>query len=142
MKTRTLLLLAIGCGFVILAAGVVQLLRIAGQDDPPTAAVVGQAVVVGDMTITVDGFTEDGASAVVPIEIGGVDDDDGADAFRLVVPGAALRADPGGAGACGATTVEVAPCELTFDLGSAEGSTRVLLYRRGDQQVRWDLTPP
>jgi len=38
MRTRTgkapVLLLAVGCGLVILAAGVVQLLRIAAQDDP------------------------------------------------------------------------------------------------------------
>jgi hypothetical protein len=137
-----LLLLAIGCGFVILAAGVVQLLRIAGQDDPPTAAVVGRPVEIGDMTITVDGLTEDDASAVVAVELGGVADDDGAGAFRLVVPGAALEADPDGTEACGATTTETVPCTLTFDLGSADGSSRVLLYRRGDEQVRWELTPP
>ena len=107
MKTRTLLLLAIGCGFVILAAGV--FLLFAGQDDPPPPAVVGQPVEIGDMTITVDGLTEEGAApAVVAVELGGVDDDDGADAFRLVVPGAALRADPGGPDACVATTVETA----------------------------------
>ena len=142
MKTRTLLLLAIGCGFVILAAGVVQLLRLAGQDDPPTAAAVGQPVEIGDWTITVDGLIEEGASAVVAVELGGVDDEDGADAFRLVVPGAALRADPDGPDACVATTVETARCTLTFDLGSADGSSRVLLYRRGDEQARWELTPP
>jgi hypothetical protein len=142
VKTRTLLLLAIGCGFLILAAGVVQLLRIAGQDDPPTAAVVGRAVEIGDMTITVDGLAETGDTAGVAIHIGGVIDDGGADAFRLVVPGAALRADRGAPDACGSTTVETASCTLTFDLTSADGSSRVLLYRRGDEQVRWELTPP
>ena len=96
MKTRTLLLLAIGCGFVILAAGTFLLFGLASQDDPPPPAAVGQAVEIGDMTITVEGLTEDGGSATVAVEIGGVDDDDGAEAFRLVVPGAALRADPAG----------------------------------------------
>jgi len=142
VRTRTLLLLAIGCGFVILAAGVVQLLRIAGQDDPPRAAAVGQSVEVGDMTIIVGSLTEDGTTAEVSVEIGGVDDEDGGADFNLVVPGAALSAEPAAAGACGATTVELAPCTLTFDLGSAEGTSRVLLYRRGDEQARWELTPP
>ena len=93
MRTRTLLLLAIGCGTAILAAGVVQLLRVAGQDDPPTASAVGEPVRVGDMTITVVEHTEDDDRARVVVDLGGVDDPDGADGFRLVVPGAALTAD-------------------------------------------------
>ena len=77
------------------------------------------------------------------VEIGGVDDDDGADAFRLVVPGDALRGRPGGAGRLRRDDRRDAlACTLTFDLGSADGSSRVLLYRRGDEQVRWELTPP
>ena len=136
-----MLLLAIGCGFVILAAGVVQLLRIAGQDDPPTAAAVGQPVEIGDMTITVEGLTEDGASAVVAVELGGVDDEDGAGAFRLVVPAPRCEADPDGPMPAWRRRRD-GPCTLTFDLGSADGSSRVLLYRRGDEQARWELTPP
>ena len=141
MRTRTLLLLAIGCGFVILAAGVVQLLRIAGEDDAPTAATVGEPVRVGDMSITVEELSEDDETAVVVVEIGGVDDPDGAGGFRLVVPGDALTAAGGGDGACGATTVAARRCTLTFDLPQADGTSRVLLYRRGDEQARWELSP-
>ena len=88
------------------------------------------------------GSPRTGASAVVAVEIGGVDDDDGADAFRLVVPGAALRAPTPTAGRLRGDDRRDGPCTLTFDLGSADGSSRVLLYRRGDEQVRWELTPP
>ena len=94
------------------------------------------------MTITVDGISEDGTRATVEVAIAGVDDPDGAEAFRLVVPGRALRAEPGGTDACGATTAIGGRCTLTFDLTAAEGSSRVLLYRRGDEQARWELIAP
>jgi hypothetical protein len=77
---------------------------------------------------------------VVVVEIGGVDDPDGAGGFRLVVPGEALTAVAGGDGACEATTVAVDRCTLTFDLARADGTSRVLLYRRGDEQARWELS--
>ena len=145
MRTRTLLLLAVGCGLVILVAGVVQLLRISGQDDPPRPAEVGAPVAIGDLTVTVERLDEAAGQATVVIETGGVEDADGAGEFRLVVPGASLQAT-GATDAtdaslppCVGTTVDVQRCSLTFDVGAVDGSSRVLLYRRGDEQVRWDL---
>ena len=91
VRTRTLLLLAVACGLVILAAGVVQLLRIAGQDEPTPAARIGEQVQIGDLAVTVEDFVEDDGRAVVELELGGVDDPDGTDEFRLVVPGDSLR---------------------------------------------------
>ena len=78
---------------------------------------------------------------LVDVEIGGVDDADGADGFRLDVPGGAARARPDGrqplrrddGPAC-------EPCTLAFRLGDDAGSSRVLLYQRGDERVRWDLS--
>lgn len=136
MRTRTLLLLAVACGFLILVAGVIQLLRIAGQDETAPAAAVGEPVRVGDVTVTVEGLTERGGRAVIALELGGVDDPDGTDDFRLVVPGAALQAADD---ACDGTTVAPRACSLTFDVGDADPSSRVLLYRRGDEQARWVL---
>ena len=138
MRTRTLLLLAVGCGLVILAAGVVQLLRIAGQDDPPTAAPVGAPVAVADMTVTVLDTTEgDGmvpwTSRSVASTIPTAPTSSGSSS-----PATSLRARPRRLAAA-ATTVDVQRCTLTFDLGGTEGSSRVLLYRRGDERVRWEL---
>jgi hypothetical protein len=153
LRTRTLLLLAIGCGLVILAAGVAQLLRIAAEDEPATAAEVGQPVTIGDLTITVEDVVETIDIVTATVEIGGVDDADGTDAFRLVVPGDALEprasggsgAAEGGAGAdpppCAGTTVTMQRCTLSFALPADSGTSRVLLYRRGDEQVRWQLAP-
>jgi hypothetical protein len=140
VRTRTLLLLAVGCGLAILLAGGFQLLRVANQDDPPRAAAIGEAVRVGDMQVVVEGVAERGGSVLVDIELGGVADPDGADAFRLVVPAGALEADPTAGNHCGATTSRTEPCTLAFRLADDAGSTRVLLYQRGDERVRWDLS--
>ena len=136
MRTRTLLLLAVGCGFVILVAGVFLLLGLASQDEPTTAAALGERVMVADMTITVIEAIEDGDEITVALDIGGVDDPDGTGEFRLVVPGESLG--PAG-GWCAGTTVEMQRCTLTFDVGGVEGSARVLVYRRGDERARWQL---
>ena len=57
-----------------------------------------------------------------------------------MVPGDALTADAGGEDALRRDDGRGTRCTLTFDLGAAEGSSRVLLYRRGDEQARWELT--
>jgi len=138
VRTRTLLLLAVACGLVILVAGVVQLLRVAGQDEPTRPVSIGEPVDIGDLSVTVLELAEAGGQATVDVELGGVDDPDGTDEFRLVVPGSSL-APRRGERSCAGTTVEVQRCALVFDLPDDAGTTRVLLYRRGDEQVRWEL---
>ena len=140
MRTRTLLLLAVVCGLAILVAGVVQLLRVANQDDPPQAVEIGQTVRVGDMDVVVQAVSEADGSVLVDVEIGGVDDDDGGDGFTLTTPGGLLEPDPEAGNHCGATSARLEPCTLAFRLGSDAGSTRVLVYQRGVVRVRWDLS--
>jgi hypothetical protein len=142
VRTRTLLLLAVACGLVILVAGVVQLLRIAGDDDAGddgTFHAVGEEVSVGDLTVVVEGYAEADGAAIVDVVLGGVDDPDGAEQFRLVVPEESLPAIGEGDDACRATTVTSRACRLTFDLAAAPGGARILLYRRGDDVARWEL---
>ena len=140
MRTRTLLLLAVACGLVILAAGVVQLWRIAGQDEPAPAARVGEQVEIGDLAVTVEDFAESGGRALVQLQLGGVDDPEGTSEFRLVVPGASLRPVSTAPDACAGTTVAQQRCTLTFDVADADGTSRVLIYRRGDERARWELS--
>jgi hypothetical protein len=140
MKTRTLLLLALGCGLMIMVAGAVFLFQLAGQDDvaPPTA--IGESVEVGDMTVTVLGEVEVDGLLTVEVNIGGVDDADGVDAFRLIASGRAVAPLPGTEdGDCVATTVEPRSCTVSFDVTDADGSSRVLFYDRGDDGARWVL---
>ncbi len=139
VRTRTLLLLAVACGLAILVAGVVQLLRVANADPSTRAVDVGSVVRVGDMAVTVEHVDERPGFVLVAIEIGGVDDPAGTEAFKLVVPGKVLVADPTAGDHCGTTTVQVQPCVLAFRLPADAGSSRVLLYQRGDERVRWDL---
>jgi hypothetical protein len=135
------LLLAVACGLVILVAGVVQLFRIAGQDEVGEFSPLGAAVRVGDLEVVVELYDESSETAQVAVRLGGVDDPDGAADFRLVVPGAdqPLRPAAGGTRACGAVTVATAPCELTFDVGAAPGGLRVLRLERGDDSAQWEL---
>lgn len=149
MRTRTLLVLAVICGFAILVAGGVQLLRIANQDDTAEFYDVGAAVDVGDMTVVVESYGESAGTATVALHVGGVADDDGGRGFRLVVPGESLQpdadSDGGGDGdgaideECAATTVAMRSCQLTFDVSAAAGGTRILYYQRGDDEARWEL---
>jgi hypothetical protein len=142
VRTRTLLLLAVACGLVILVAGVVQLLRISGQDEVGEFSQIGVAVRVGDLEVVVDSYDESNGMAEVRVRLGGVDDPDGAADFRLVVPGSPQPRVPAGSGprACGAVTVVTAACALTFDIGDAPGGVRVLRVERGDDSARWELT--
>lgn len=137
MKTRTLLLLALACGLAIMLAGAVMLFQLTRENVAGEPALVGQPVDVGDMTVTVDGADEAGGVLSVSVRIGGVDDPDGAAAFRLIASGRPIGQAPGG---CGATTVAEQECELLFDVSTADGTSRVLFYERGDDQARWVLS--
>ena len=140
MRTRTLMMLAVACGLLILVAGGVQLLRVANQDEPPRPMEVGETARVGDMDVTVLGVSERSGSVLVDVELGGVDDSDGADGFTLTTPAGLVEPDPTAGNHCGATTTRVEPCTLAFRLDDDAGSTRVLLYQRGDERVRWELS--
>jgi hypothetical protein len=142
MKTRTLLLLALGCGVAILLAGGVLFVQLAGRDDPEPPAPIGRPVAVGDMTVTVEGSTETRGVLTVAVVLGGVEDPDGASGFRLIASGRPAVPDDEGTDACGATTTSPTGCDLRFDVSTADGTSRVLFYRRGDDQARWELGTP
>ena len=84
MKTRTLLLLSVATALMILVAGGVLLLQLSGQDATTETSPIGMPVRVGDAEITVSGSSVDGSVLRVDVEIGGVDDPRGVDAFALV----------------------------------------------------------
>ena len=75
MKTRTLLLLSVGVGLMILLAGGVLLLQLANESAAVEPAEVGDVVRVGDVEVTVLGAAETATLFSVEVEVGGVDDD-------------------------------------------------------------------
>ena len=75
MKTRTLLLLSVGVGLMILLAGGVLLLQLSNESAAVEPAEVGDQVQVGDVDIVVLGAQDAGEIFTVDVEIGGVADD-------------------------------------------------------------------
>jgi hypothetical protein len=138
MRTRTLLLMALGCGLAILAAGAVQLWMISDPPKPAAVFGVGQGGTAGDADVSVVGRRPEGDRVIVDVRIGGVDDPGGLDGFRLIGGGVSVPvdvADP--ATTCSGLTTAVVECTLAFDLsGAASGQLR-LVFSRADEQLRW-----
>jgi hypothetical protein len=136
MKTRTLLILALGCGLAIMLAGAVFLFQLSTQDDLAEPVAIGEQVQVGDMHVTVTNVDETDGVVAVLVEIGGTADDQPADEFRLIASGRGMSvADT----TCPPIGTEVVACTVTFDVSLADGVSRVLFYERGEDQARWVL---
>jgi len=137
MKTRTLLLMALGCGVAIMLAGAVFLVQLTRQDDPQAPLPVGAAATVGDMTVSVDDADEVNGELTVTVTLNGAADELPADDFRLIASG---RPAAVAETTCAVTAVDNAEtCTLTFDVSAADGVSRVLFYERGEEQARWLL---
>ena len=140
MKTRTLLLLSVGTALMILLAGGALLFQLSSQESSTAATPLGQVVRTGDAEVTVLGADQFGDTLAVSIEIGGVDDPDGIDSFRLVTGDRRLAPlAPTGEGRCDGITTETRRCLVEFDVGASDGSSRVLVMRRGEDQSTWRL---
>lgn len=143
MRTRTLLLLAVSCGLVILLAGGVWLLRLDSTSDAgPTTFQLGDTAQAGDLRVTVVSATESSGTMVVEVRTSGVDDPLGFDDFKLLTGDLLDAVAPGEADpeACTATTVAEQTCTLTYDTSAATGDgVRVLVVRRGEDVRRWSL---
>lgn len=139
MKTRTLLLLSVGCGLAILVAGMVLMLQLASQPAPAAPLSVGSSGQAGDLVVTVVGSTSDESALTVAIEWSGPADPDAAADFVLVAPDRVVRPDTGAVGTCGEPTPEPSTCSLVFDVVGLQGTERQLVLERGGEKVRWSL---
>lgn len=136
MRTRTLLLLAIGCGLVILLAGGIQLLRLGRQEQSATLLRIGEPGRAGDVTVELLSSSAQPSALVARIRVGGIDDPDGLDGFSLVGPG---KVQAVSSSTCDGIGVDVVECALTFATGEMQGTARQLIFRRADDQLRWVL---
>lgn len=141
MKTRTLLLLSVGTALAILLVGGVLLFQLSNEQSTVDTIEVGREVQIGDVTVTVDDVANEGSEVLgVAVEIGGVDDPDGLDSFRLVTGDRSLTPMTAPAdGRCVEITADAVSCRLDFDVSGTETSSRVLVMRRGDDQANWRL---
>jgi hypothetical protein len=140
MKTRTLLLLSVGTALMILMAGGVLLFQLSGQEVASQATPFGEEATVGDARVTVLDTELFGDTMVVSMEIGGVDDADGIDSFRLVTGDRQLSPlSPADGDRCDGISEASRRCLVEFDVAEAAGTSRVLIMRRGDEQATWRL---
>lgn len=136
MKTRTLLLLALGCGVAIMLAGAAFFIQLATQDEIEPPLPVGGTAIVGDMEVTVISSEESNGVLSVTVDIGGTTDDDPADEFRLI---ASARPIDLARSTCAASNGAQQSCTVDFRVGDVDGESRVLFYERGDDRARWLL---
>jgi hypothetical protein len=140
MKTRTLLLLSVGTALMILLAGGVLLFQLSGQETTSQATPLGEEAAVGDARVTVLDAERFDDTLVVSMDIGGVDDIDGIDSFRLVTGDRQLAPlAPADADRCDGITAVPRRCLVEFDVGQVDGTSRVLVMRRGEEQATWRL---
>jgi len=141
MKTRTLLLLSVGVALMILLAGGVLLFQLSNESAAVEPAGVGEAVRVGDVDVTVFAAQESSTVFSVDVEVGGVDD--ALDSFSLATGD--RRLDPvtvSADGRCTEITVADQRRRIEFDVTASDGSNRVLVLRRGEDQRNWVLETP
>jgi hypothetical protein len=136
MRTRTLLLLAVACGLVILLAGGIQLLRVGGQQPTSTLLSTGEAGRAGDVTVVLESSSADDSQLLANVRVGGTDDPDGLDGFTLVGPGKVVSVT---SSSCAGITVAEHDCTLTFATADMQGTSRQLIFHRADDQLRWVL---
>ncbi|MFT4659037.1 MAG: hypothetical protein ACI8V4_003233 [Ilumatobacter sp.] len=140
MKTRTLLLMSVGTALMILLAGGVLLFQLSGQESSTSATPIGDLARIGDAEVTVIDAELFGDTLVVSMEIGGVDDPNGIDTFRLVTGDRRLEPlAPVDDDRCSGISQAPQQCLVEFDVGASDGSSRVLVMRRGDDQATWRL---
>ena len=142
MKTRTLLLLAVGTALAILLAGGVLLFQLSSESNAVPTVALGDEAQIGDVSVTVFGAapTDAGDLYGVDVEIGGVDDPDGLDSILLVTGDQSLAPLRAAAdGRCTEITEAPVRCRLDFDTSGSETSSRVVVMRRGDDQANWRL---
>ncbi len=137
MKTRTLMLMALGCGLAIMLAGAVFLVQLTTQDDPPPPLDLGGSAIVGDMTVSVDAVSELDGVLTVTVTLQGAADDAPHDDFRLIASGRPAAVATTTCAPLSAGSAE--SCDVTFDVSGADGVSRMLFYERGEQQARWTL---
>lgn len=141
MKTRTLLLLSVGCGLLILLAGGVKLLQVATDRTEVPVLAVGDTEQIGDMTVQVVDITAAGSGTLVEITMTGVPGEPVIDDWRLLGDGKVFTASgaSGESRFCGSSTRvpegdAVVRCTLRF---AAVETVQAVAYTRAGEQRQW-----
>ena len=145
MKTRTLLLLAVGTALAILLAGGVLLFQLSSESERRAHRRARRRDADrrrDDHRVRTGSPAADAPSDLygVDVELAGVDDPDGLDSIRLVTGDRSLAPVRAPAdGRCTEITEAPVRCRLDFDTSGSETTSRVVVMRRGDDQANWRL---
>jgi len=140
MKTRTLLLLSVACGLMILLAGGVKLFQVATDRTDVEVLSLGETAMVGDMDVTVISIENTDSGVVAVVEMSGVAGAEVLDGWSMLGDGELSEPSQAVAdGACDASSVvpadgEVVRCSLRFPAVDAE---QYVAYQRGGELRRW-----
>lgn len=139
MKTRTLLLLSVACGLVILVAGGLKLLQVATDRTEVPVLSTGDESRIGDMTVRVESITVGTSGTEARVAMAGVPGATAVDGWRLLGDGEVVEPfTTVGDGVCDArTTVPDAGevvCVVRFP--SVE-TVQAVAYTRAGEQRQW-----
>lgn len=151
MKTRTLLLLSVGCGLLILLAGGLKLFQVASDRTEVPVLEVGEASIIGDMKVVVKSIADGPDGTRVLVSMTGVAGEPVVKDWRLLGDGKVLEPSgaqdgeyPSGEAAeiCGrSSTVPDGPepieCVIRFARVEA---VQAVAYTRAGEQRQW--APP
>ncbi|MGC6477570.1 MAG: hypothetical protein ACON36_04710 [Ilumatobacteraceae bacterium] len=136
MKTRTLLLLSLGCAIVILAAGIGLFVRLGTNDVTAAPSEFGDWVEVGDLQVVVSSASREGLMQRISLKVSGIDDREVTDSFAVISGGVPLNAEPND---CVAVINVHTSCEIEFVLSTETSEPAVLIVTRGEERGRWVL---
>jgi len=151
MKTRTLLLLSVGCGLLILLAGGAKLLQVATDRTEVPVLAFGEEALIGDMAVRVIDITgnssenspdsSSGNGTLVEITMSGVPGAPVIDDWRLLADGKVFPAS-GASGddqyCASATRVPEGGSEVRCVLRFPAAETvQAVAYTRAGEQRQW-----
>lgn len=142
MSTRKLILWALICGVVILAAGSAKLFQTSQQPVKVQLLALGDSVTLGDMTVSVTALRDSDDRTLVDVTMVGVAQAQAMDGWKLLAAGKVTDPVllPVGAGTeCTLTELErTLVCTVAFPV--SEG-TRIVAYVRAGEQRQWATAP-
>ena len=142
MSTRKLILWALICGVVILIAGTAKLFQTSQKPVEVQLLALGDAVTLGDMTVSVTALRDTADRTLVDVTMVGVAEAQAMDGWKMLASGEVSDPVmlPVGAGTeCTLTKLaETLTCTVAFPV--SEG-TRTVAYIRAGEQRQWATAP-
>jgi hypothetical protein len=142
MSTRKLILWALVCGVLILAAGTAKLFQTSQKSVEVQLLALGESVTLGDMTVSVTALRDIDDRTLVDVTMVGVAEAQAMDGWKMLASGKV--SDPvllpvGEGTECTLTQLEkTLVCTVAFPV--SEG-TRTVAYIRAGEQRQWATAP-